>query len=91
MHDVREAREVRARHRQITGYVHEFVPYLCRTVATRTTLRYAFREPQTRKGLKLKQAMVRVKDEFHPRYTHTSGKKGLFVQWARRPGIRCRG
>ena len=47
---------------------------------------YSFREPQTKKGTKLKQCMFRVKLELDHRYTFASGKKGLFVQRARRAG-----
>ena len=47
---------------------------------------YSFREPQT-EGTKLKQCMFRVKLELHCRYTFASGRKGLFVQWARRAGV----
>ena len=49
---------------------------------------YSFREPTTKKGMKLKQCMFRVKEEFHVKDTYASGKKGLFVQWARRVGVR---
>ena len=49
---------------------------------------YSFREPTTKKGMKPKQCMFRVKEELHVKYTFASGKKGLFVQWARRVGVR---
>jgi hypothetical protein len=49
---------------------------------------YSFREPKTKRGVLLKQCMFRVREELHTKYTISSGKKGLFVTWARRIGVK---